>query len=838
VEVAVRYSRGGLELVWCDRLELDGLGEGPQEAEKLKNSFLADLKKDQGRSTSRSREIAIEPRVQLRVVPIRPGHSPQKLVAPQSGQGLFSFLEQYCREDNGVFQLRAVFERPISPDFVHITVSLPSALPPIDVGSGSSSSSSSHQWHTLTPNGGEEQFEFKKNSTVRELKRHLQARIRLPTQSSILVKNRIRLPDEVPIGLLTLGNDSEPLDLHLATSGSFLLLRREGQGHRAVRGQHRLHLTVLDRPVGTNEQIVSFDLHQTLSELLWAIQAHTGLSPAGMKLTLALSETEHRTYTTSEGSETLQELGFFDGCHTSIERCIQQETCNNDLFDQPLEAPAAGSASALYSLASASLGFKDPSCLALYDGHRCISSDGDLSQLSLVDGTVLSAFVHREFSLPVSLWKVVASDEVGEYSFSSGSSSSEGSEQIQVFSTDSVKAVQERAITSAEAANKRQLASALRESWVFGVSPETWQAATSGKRTLCDLVRKMHHFVPLRPNARLCQLGILDPEGESARVNFIFVPQRLLRVEVEVHGSGGEVRHEKITLKCTSQVRQATKMLWQALQKKIPPTRHGAVPQIETNGMQCSWSIRRPDSDIAADMQALRQVSHQEPLTPTPATPPSEAPTSSCSSQQPSALSAALSGISTAVQNGKRRLSGSFGRQKRQRTEEIPSISIADDIFLGDLCTLFPAERAPYPTEFTCPISREIMQDPVTANSGHTYDRASIMHWFATQRTPPRDPISNRPLTNKTLIENHSIRGLIASYQAAQVDLKLVATLSEAPKEQRRRSVEGRKLGFHSKTVDDDETSRISVVNDSDTHTSPSWFRSFLPWKSKGIERA
>ncbi|GAA0153969.1 hypothetical protein LIER_43253 [Lithospermum erythrorhizon] len=34
--------------------------------------------------------------------------------------------------------------------------------------------------------------------------------------------------------------------------------------------------------------------------------------------------------------------------------------------------------------------------------------------------------------------------------------------------------------------------------------------------------------------------------------------------------------------------------------------------------------------------------------------------------------------------------------------------------------------------DFRCPISLELMTNPITLSTGHTYDRSSILKWFAT----------------------------------------------------------------------------------------------------------
>ncbi|KAK9064211.1 hypothetical protein SSX86_015591 [Deinandra increscens subsp. villosa] len=68
-----------------------------------------------------------------------------------------------------------------------------------------------------------------------------------------------------------------------------------------------------------------------------------------------------------------------------------------------------------------------------------------------------------------------------------------------------------------------------------------------------------------------------------------------------------------------------------------------------------------------------------------------------------------------------------------------------------------------YPDHFKCPISLEIMSDPVILSSGHTFDRPSIQRWLDSgHRTCPitKLPLSDSP----SLIPNHTLRSLISSY--------------------------------------------------------------------------
>ncbi|KAK7362615.1 hypothetical protein VNO77_04733 [Canavalia gladiata] len=69
------------------------------------------------------------------------------------------------------------------------------------------------------------------------------------------------------------------------------------------------------------------------------------------------------------------------------------------------------------------------------------------------------------------------------------------------------------------------------------------------------------------------------------------------------------------------------------------------------------------------------------------------------------------------------------------------------------------------PYHFRCPISLELMRDPVTVCTGQTYDRGSIESWVGTGNTTC--PVTRAPLTDLTLIPNHTLRRLIQEWCVA-----------------------------------------------------------------------
>jgi hypothetical protein len=69
------------------------------------------------------------------------------------------------------------------------------------------------------------------------------------------------------------------------------------------------------------------------------------------------------------------------------------------------------------------------------------------------------------------------------------------------------------------------------------------------------------------------------------------------------------------------------------------------------------------------------------------------------------------------------------------------------------------------PAHFRCPISLDLMRDPVTAPTGITYDRESIEAWLDTGRATC--PVTHAPLRHEDLVPNHAIRRVIQDWCVA-----------------------------------------------------------------------
>ncbi|XP_042215697.1 WD repeat, SAM and U-box domain-containing protein 1-like isoform X2 [Homarus americanus] len=78
-----------------------------------------------------------------------------------------------------------------------------------------------------------------------------------------------------------------------------------------------------------------------------------------------------------------------------------------------------------------------------------------------------------------------------------------------------------------------------------------------------------------------------------------------------------------------------------------------------------------------------------------------------------------------------------------------------------DSLTKKEAPNAP-PSEYLCPITQELISDPVLCADGFTYERVAMEAWLASGKRT--SPMTNEKLTHLTLTPNRTLRTLIQSY--------------------------------------------------------------------------
>ena len=67
------------------------------------------------------------------------------------------------------------------------------------------------------------------------------------------------------------------------------------------------------------------------------------------------------------------------------------------------------------------------------------------------------------------------------------------------------------------------------------------------------------------------------------------------------------------------------------------------------------------------------------------------------------------------------------------------------------------------PDEYLCPITHELMRDPVIAADGYSYERSAIEAWLRSGGAPV-SPMTNAPLVSPTLTPNRSLKLLIERF--------------------------------------------------------------------------
>ena len=73
------------------------------------------------------------------------------------------------------------------------------------------------------------------------------------------------------------------------------------------------------------------------------------------------------------------------------------------------------------------------------------------------------------------------------------------------------------------------------------------------------------------------------------------------------------------------------------------------------------------------------------------------------------------------------------------------------------------------PGDFFCPISHEVMADPVITADGHSYERSCIAMWFALGNST--SPVTNAALESRSLMPNHALRKAIESFLVDNADV-------------------------------------------------------------------
>lgn len=65
---------------------------------------------------------------------------------------------------------------------------------------------------------------------------------------------------------------------------------------------------------------------------------------------------------------------------------------------------------------------------------------------------------------------------------------------------------------------------------------------------------------------------------------------------------------------------------------------------------------------------------------------------------------------------------------------------------------------------FICPITFQIMENPVIAADGHTYEKSAIEDWLKSGKN--KSPVTGVKLKNCELIDNYNLKSTISIYKS------------------------------------------------------------------------
>ncbi|KAK9129505.1 hypothetical protein Sjap_009992 [Stephania japonica] len=116
-----------------------------------------------------------------------------------------------------------------------------------------------------------------------------------------------------------------------------------------------------------------------------------------------------------------------------------------------------------------------------------------------------------------------------------------------------------------------------------------------------------------------------------------------------------------------------------------------------------------------------------------------------------------------------------LGNSCLNESEESQSLS---NVSLPSSGKLTPKTRPP--KDFVCPITSQLFSDPVTLETGQTYERKAIQEWL--KRGNTTCPITRQPLSSTTLPKtNYVLKRLITSWKEQYPDLAQEFSHSETP---------------------------------------------------------
>ncbi len=100
-------------------------------------------------------------------------------------------------------------------------------------------------------------------------------------------------------------------------------------------------------------------------------------------------------------------------------------------------------------------------------------------------------------------------------------------------------------------------------------------------------------------------------------------------------------------------------------------------------------------------------------------------------------------------------------RRNEILSSDIPSITTLYQNSISNIIQLPKSISDNIPNEYICPITCDIMTEPVILTDGHTYEKKAITKWLETHNT---SPLTKEIVNKEIIIPCYSLRSLIQDF--------------------------------------------------------------------------
>ena len=111
---------------------------------------------------------------------------------------------------------------------------------------------------------------------------------------------------------------------------------------------------------------------------------------------------------------------------------------------------------------------------------------------------------------------------------------------------------------------------------------------------------------------------------------------------------------------------------------------------------------------------------------------------------------------------GEEKSKGKKKRNKRPTSTAVPIVTPTPGAPGGEEGVEAPRSKEDPPDEFVCPITQELMIDPVVIADGHAYERCAIETWLQRKATSPK---TGQSLDCTMVFPNHILRRQIVEWK-------------------------------------------------------------------------